>query len=342
MKSWGNREGFHRAVTERLVAKKADDQPPPTPQLDDYLAQWLAQLTLLYGVPVEYLVPDYRMLPPESIRFFYLDRNWLDRMVDGAMSVGVLTSKDQLFNQTFFEDIYQQVDLAQMQVRTTLRASDSDGLSQAAPQSYGGTMSGLLMRSRVVSDYPGVEINGYDASGNLLHILRMDHLSDSLLICLFAGVPVEVDFVQPSEGLHFGIQNDQQTGNNFIYLRGLGYPNSKPQSEGGYPGGLQIQQPPGSEQYVKAPVSVLTGASEGVLDVKTLVDQIQRTMQPLPNNPLKDPETGDDQLTPGGFAIQMVVTAGIQPYKITTPDGKQPQACPEVTLNLHKPVDHGK
>ena len=51
------------------------------------LRQWLARLRLLEGVPFAYLVADSELLPPESIRFFYLDRNWTDALVQGALSV---------------------------------------------------------------------------------------------------------------------------------------------------------------------------------------------------------------------------------------------------------------
>ena len=46
------------------------------------LRQWLARLRLLEGVPFAYLAADSALLPPESIRFFYLDRSWADRLVD--------------------------------------------------------------------------------------------------------------------------------------------------------------------------------------------------------------------------------------------------------------------
>ena len=56
------------------------------------LRQWLARLRLLEGVPFAYLVADSELLPPESIRFFYLVRNWSDALVEGALSVGTLNS----------------------------------------------------------------------------------------------------------------------------------------------------------------------------------------------------------------------------------------------------------
>src|SRR5690348_2015554 len=59
------------------------------------LRQWLARLRLLEGVPFAYLVADSALLPPESIRFFYLDRRWTDAVVQGALSVGTVTSADR-------------------------------------------------------------------------------------------------------------------------------------------------------------------------------------------------------------------------------------------------------
>ncbi|HTF04001.1 MAG TPA: hypothetical protein VK826_08245, partial [Bacteroidia bacterium] len=58
------------------------------PNMPQPLTDWLSRLALLYGVPFNYLVPDEGMLPPESIRFFYLDINWVEALVDGAFSIG--------------------------------------------------------------------------------------------------------------------------------------------------------------------------------------------------------------------------------------------------------------
>ena len=61
------------------------DRSPPLP--GDVLA-WFGNLAMLQGVPFSYLVPDERMLPPESIRFFHVDQNWIDALIDGAFSIG--------------------------------------------------------------------------------------------------------------------------------------------------------------------------------------------------------------------------------------------------------------
>jgi len=63
------------------------------------IGEWLGRLLLLYGVPFNYLVPDEAMLPPESIRFFYLDPGWMKCLLEGACSVGKSSSLDELFDQ---------------------------------------------------------------------------------------------------------------------------------------------------------------------------------------------------------------------------------------------------
>ena len=59
----------------------------------DAVVAWLTKLRLLEGVPFNYIVPSEEMLPNESIRFFHMDRNWLDAMVDGALSTGILDTR---------------------------------------------------------------------------------------------------------------------------------------------------------------------------------------------------------------------------------------------------------
>ncbi len=298
-----------------MSSDKLESTEQIAPVLTEDLAHWLGQLTLLYGLPVEYMVPDVRLLPVESIRFFYIDRNWLDRLVDGAMSVGVLSSKDNVFNQAFFRDIYQQVDAAQLNLRNKIRAAQL-----ADVKATGGTMTGLLFRSQVVTAYPGVEIHPYDENQNPLTILRMDRLSNSLIFCIFDGIPTQVDFIQPSEGLHFGITRID-THAFSLQIRGLGYPTDDPQPKG-YPAGVQIEGHPGKEDYLSVSGNILANASEGVIDIAGLVNNINTKM-----NGLTPPALLNGTLTSGGLAIQFTVGSGVQSYKLKLEDGSPPEAC---------------
>src|ERR1700677_2666292 len=70
-----------------LCAAAISKHLPPV-ELPPELKLWLTRLMLLYGAPFNALAPDEGMLPPESIRFFYLDLSWVDALIDGAFSIG--------------------------------------------------------------------------------------------------------------------------------------------------------------------------------------------------------------------------------------------------------------
>ncbi|OCT52854.1 hypothetical protein CLCR_09478 [Cladophialophora carrionii] len=59
------------------------------PNNTDYavVQEWVLDRLHLAGIPAHYILPDPSHLPPESLRFFHIDGNWLDAMVDGALSL---------------------------------------------------------------------------------------------------------------------------------------------------------------------------------------------------------------------------------------------------------------
>ena len=113
----------------------------------------LAELRLLHSVPFSYLVPDASLLPPESIRFFYLDRNWTDALVDGVLSIGTFTSAERAQLEALREVVRAEVDEAERVVR---QPGGEQRLSGP-----GGAVSGFLLRSRLVSGWPGLHVRGY-------------------------------------------------------------------------------------------------------------------------------------------------------------------------------------
>ena len=82
------------------------------------LRRFLARLRLLHGVPFSYLVADAELLPIESIRFFYLDRAWTDALVQGALSVGTITTADRAQLEAVYPHIRDEVDEAERTIRT--------------------------------------------------------------------------------------------------------------------------------------------------------------------------------------------------------------------------------
>ncbi|MFL5800161.1 MAG: hypothetical protein ACJ8CR_00160, partial [Roseiflexaceae bacterium] len=171
-------------------------------QLPSGIVAWFDNLRLLRGVPFNYLVPDERMLPPESIRFFQVDHPWIDCLIDGAFSIGRLTGK------------LKDVDREQ-----------KGALAQSL--AVHGTRSGFLLRSSVVAGWPGLLVDARLNSApdaTKLTLLRMDRLSSDVLLCLFSGEVARVEIHQKPETLHFGVPNlegDWKKDGGVVDIRGL-------------------------------------------------------------------------------------------------------------------------
>jgi hypothetical protein len=163
-----------RTLIQSASPPSIDQKPPKTVEI------WLNDLAQLKGIPFNYLVPDERLLPPEAIRFFQVDPEWVACLLDGACSIGRVLSAD----------------------------CKQDGRLNGFLPRDTEKMSGVLLRSDLVSGWPGLLMDGYsDHEGKRrLALTRMDRLSRNVLICLFRGEgPVEsVDIYQKPETLHFG------------------------------------------------------------------------------------------------------------------------------------------
>lgn len=163
------------------------------------VTSFLASTALLDGVPFNNLVANPAMLPQESIRFFYIDRNWTNALLDGAMSIGVQSSRDSLFNQLMRDALYKKVSNVMAELRNALL-----GIAPGIPSVVQPT--GFLLRSRNITTYPGLEITATSSSGALMKPLRLERLGADLLIGIYPDVPTEVVFSQPSEGMVFGLE----------------------------------------------------------------------------------------------------------------------------------------
>ena len=187
----------------------ADPQAEPPP----YTVSFLAHLRLLVGVPFQYLVPDPAMLPNESIRFFHLDRSWTDRLVDGVFAVGKVGSREQAHHQAAAPTIRARLDDLEPAVRPAQR-----GLAPLPTPDQPPTgaeppgISGLLLRSAVVAGWPHLEIRAYRDSVQLT-LLRLERLSTSVLLALFAGAPDRIELEEPHHGVQFGVTRPAGGGN---------------------------------------------------------------------------------------------------------------------------------
>jgi hypothetical protein len=188
-----------------------DDENLGTRVVPREIARFLARLRLLEGVPFAYLVADADLLPPESIRFFYLDRAWTDALVQGALSVGTVNSADRAQLEGLYSFVRNEVDEEERLVR--LPGGES------VQQGPAGPVTGFVLRSRAVSGWPGLHVRGYreeldvadDASisesdPRRVKLLRMERLAPAVLFVLFDGIPAVVHIEEPRQGIQFGVR----------------------------------------------------------------------------------------------------------------------------------------
>jgi hypothetical protein len=174
------------------------------------LRQWLARLRLLEGVPFSYFVPDSELLPPESIRYFYLDRNWTDALVQGALSAGTFNSSDRAQLEQLYHRIRGEVDTEERRVRLPGGEKVQEGPA--------GTITGFLLRSRAVSGWPAMHVRAYardvvgdeeivpESHPDRIKLLRLERLAPAVLFALFDGIPQLVHLEEPRQGIQFGVQ----------------------------------------------------------------------------------------------------------------------------------------
>lgn len=190
------------------------------------IAAWIAQKQLLQDIPFDHLVPDQSMLPAESLRFFYLDQNWLDALADGALSIGFHSSKEAFYTQAMKGVIDDAVAFQIKTMRDNLLGKATGDTEADSPLE---AMSGILIRSAVVSGWPGLTVQAFkgDFQGTRLKTLRMERLSANVLLCIFLDIPDTVMLAEPQQGLCFGVE-DGQGDDQIIQLRQLANPPGKP------------------------------------------------------------------------------------------------------------------
>jgi len=221
------------ALKERLRRPIQLDVTQPESEMPPYMELFLSHLRLLVGVPFDYLVPDERLLPDESIRFFYIDRSWTDRLVDGAIAVGKIGTREQAHHQGHAPAVNQQVDLSERIVRTIQRGLQSFTDAKSANDQNttpADTITGFLLRSSAVSGWPHMDVRAYktdvpepfdpadkEVQAQQLTTLRLELLSPGVMIALFQGVPQLVILEEPHNGVMFGLH--VTNGTDMIYLR---------------------------------------------------------------------------------------------------------------------------
>lgn len=213
------------ALHARLTTPEQSAPLQPSGALPPYMESFLAHIRLLVGVPFEYLIPDDRLLPPESIRFFYVDRSWTDRLVDGALAVGQIGSREAAHYQARSGGLTQLLDQSERMVRSLQRKVDFDTAKAESDvvQQPADVVTGLVLRSSAVSHWPHMDVRAYDRTieepydtadpavvAHQLKTLRIERLAPSVLIALFEREPRMVILEEPHHGVQFGIRHSGQ------------------------------------------------------------------------------------------------------------------------------------
>jgi len=279
------RSKLKQAYTEVIEGKRSlpahiTDSSPE----EAHILNWFFKLNLLYGVPFNYLCPDESLLPKESIRFFYLDNNWISALIDGAYSLGSVTESDAVHDQ-----VYQDI------IRQHLNLSTSKEQPEAIIPRKGvnkQVLTGFLLRSIAVSGWPNLQIEGFhDSNENPpLELLRKDKISPDIMLCIFNGEVDSLQISNPPEGIHFGFDNQsvEESYHHEPYTLTIKTMDLNDPQKNGIPTSSSITI---DESYYRDPTT-------RVLKISTLANAIQTIVQ----------ETMPDQpVTSAEFGLQMTV-----------------------------------
>lgn len=149
---------------------------------------WVLDRMFLHSVPAHYLVIDPSYLPQESLRFFHVDRNWTDALVDGALSLGNHLDGVDKVRTAIHDMIYAYL--------------HPDPPVKPLPQvpTYG-----FLMHSEAVTKYPDlkvtVELAGVEEAAPILRHENLD-IAKGVMLCLLDQQPGDpglksVTFTEP-------------------------------------------------------------------------------------------------------------------------------------------------
>ena len=253
MTSWYNETALEKDAPEinELMEKLSFDFCT-----DEEVEEFFNSLPLLYHTSCAYLVPDSGMLPPESVRFFYVDENWTDAYMDGALSIGRSCSQDKQHDSAVIRSLHE---------LSYKKSASLRGMAFNKPETPNVSVkTGFLMHSQLIRGWPGLEICCFQNSAEL-PILRLDRIGDSILLCIAGGNIDEIEFAEPEEGLYFGF--DEKNGELVQQLVSL----KEPEAGKGLP-----QTVPASWRN--------NDKTSNVLDIASMAANMEHTLKQLGKN----------------------------------------------------------
>lgn len=175
------------AITLAMFGSESEDSPDTTRTIDSDAAAvraWVIDRFMLAGIPLHSLVLHPNMLPQESIRTFFVDQHWINRLVDGGLSLANHFARDD-------DAIRRAIKASINKYLETPIGNDPDATTPQLPR------WGFFMRSIAVSAFPDLKVEAPlppEAPANTREVLFMQVLADDILICLFDRLPGERGF----------------------------------------------------------------------------------------------------------------------------------------------------
>lgn len=189
------REWAASAPAAPTPAGEAETEPPDSFHAVLKMVAWLQGLLRLEGVPFPYLVGGEALLPEASLRFFHVDSNWLLALANGALSLsGTATgtaARDGLPLRRLIARLVERCEAGSRAER------DPPGDTLDRPR------TGFLLRSTLVSDWPGLETVVDTATEQGVRLLRLERLAPDVLLGIAEGQLVRLTLKEPPEGLAF-------------------------------------------------------------------------------------------------------------------------------------------
>ena len=157
------------------------------------LLEWLNALRLLKNIPFQYLVVDPKLLPINSIRFFYIDEMWFDQIEEGCFSLGLHCDKDNESNKFIKNEIREK------------------------RKSLSLPVAGFLLHSPIVSGWPDLIVEFNAKKGEKINMLRKENLGENVLLCLFDKYPEAIEIKEPEKHMSFGGEGNSFAEAEFSY-----------------------------------------------------------------------------------------------------------------------------
>lgn len=171
------------------------------------VAEWLGRLWLLYPVPKEDILLHEAILPEESVRFFYLDENWQQALYEGAVSIGLYSKRQSLFNRVFRKILW-------CSAKEAMRTYRAKLYGENPPEEKKEPYTGFVIRAQLTNLWKTVSVQAKGENGEDLAILRMGHLNSDTLIAIFDGIARTVIMNEPEEALTMRLNLEE-----YPYLR---------------------------------------------------------------------------------------------------------------------------